>query len=146
MTEVTIRRLVWTMLSLFTLSFWINLSILIEWSTLVENNDADVNRCIQPKYLCRYRYPIVREPKDHSITAGPDWNTTAVGEDADSSVSRFVSYCNFQKTELQKTKSFFFLLFITSDLEDAVATSNAAVTAIAVRMRRTCTVLRPEVV
>jgi hypothetical protein len=90
MAEVTIRQFVWTMLSLFTLSFWINLSILIEWSTLVENNDAEnVNRCNhQQKNLCRYRYPIIRGPRDFSITAGPDWNTTAVGDDADSSVSR----------------------------------------------------------
>ncbi len=88
MTEVTIRQFVWTLLSLFTLSFWINLSILIEWSTLVENNDAEnLNRCNQQKNLCRYRYPIIRGPRDYSITAGPDWNTTAVGDDADSSVS-----------------------------------------------------------
>lgn len=92
MTEVTIRQLVWTMLSLFTLSFWINLSILIEWATLmVENNNADVNRCSQQKDLCRHRYPIIGAiTKDYSITAaGPDWNTTAVGDDANSSVSRF---------------------------------------------------------
>ena len=88
MTEVTIRRLVWTMLSLFTLSFWINLSILIEWATLVDNNHVDVNsRCKQQTNLCRYRYPIIRGPKDYlDITAGPDWNTTAVGDDNDSLV------------------------------------------------------------
>jgi hypothetical protein len=138
MAEVTIRQFVWTMLSLFTLSFWINLSILIEWSTLVENNDAEnVNRCNhQQKNLCRYRYPIIQGPRDFSITAGPDWNTTAVGDDADSSVSRS---CYFSGNI--KIAPFFHL----TDLEDAVVTSNAVATATAVRMRRTCTISSPEV-
>ena len=144
--QVTIRRLVRTILLLLTLSFWINLFILIEWSKLVENNNADVNRCNQ-KNLCRYRYPITREPKDYSsITAGPGWNTTAVGDDADSSVSRdFVTALMSAHQKSNSGKQNCFSLF-TSDLEDAAVTSIAAVIATAVRMRRTCTILMPEVV
>jgi hypothetical protein len=47
--------------------------------------------------------------------------------------------------ECQKYKIVFFVAFIYAGLEDAVVTSNAADTVTVVRMRRVCTILRPEV-
>lgn len=90
---VLIRQLVWIILSLFTLSFWMNVSMLIEWSSLADNIGVEVNRCDQQLNFCRYRYPLLLDPTDRSadgLLDGPDWNTTAVGDDSDSSVSRIL--------------------------------------------------------
>lgn len=100
-----LRQLVWTILSLFVLSFWVNVSMLIEWSSLTDNIGIEVNRCHQQMNLCRHRYPLLQDPTVHSagtMFTGPDWNTSAVGDDADSSVSTILLFDLLRHNKLEE--------------------------------------------